>query len=150
MPDPISYRLVGPGDAALLARIAREVFDHPLRADSTAEFLADPRHHLIVAMEDGVVVGMVSAFHYLHPDKRPELFINEFGVAATHRRRGIGRRLFAMMLDHGRALGCTEAWVGTEMDNHGARALYEAAGGGPGEPFALYTCRLAPKDSSGA
>ena len=36
----------------------------------------------------------LSAVHYVHPDKlRPELWINEVGVAASHRRRGLGTRL---------------------------------------------------------
>ena len=51
------------------------------------------------------------------------------------------------MIAHGRAIGCTYAWVGTEEDNVAARALYER-GGGAAEPFVLYgwdlTARPAP------
>jgi aminoglycoside 6'-N-acetyltransferase I len=96
---------------------------------------------MVVAVHDGVVVGMVSAVDYVHPDKAPQLWINEVGVAPSHRRQGIGRRLLDAMLAHGRALGCTEAWLGTEEDNAAARRLYESAGSAA-EPFVLYSFRL--------
>src|SRR4051812_40233519 len=45
-----------------------------------------------------LVVGMASGVHYVHPDRDPELFVNEVGVAETHRGRGVGRRLVAPLL----------------------------------------------------
>jgi aminoglycoside 6'-N-acetyltransferase I len=45
------------------------------------------------------------------------------------------------MLAHGRTLGCTEAWLGTEEDNVAARRLYESAGS-TAESFVLYTFPL--------
>ena len=130
-------RLLTAGDAAVLQRVAPDVFDGRVDPRWTSEFLADARHHLIVALEDDVVVGMISAVHYVHPDKAPQLWINELGVASSHWRRGIGSRLLSAMLEHGRTLGCTEAWVGTEVDNVAARGLYERAGG-TAEMFVLY------------
>jgi aminoglycoside 6'-N-acetyltransferase I len=118
------------------------VFDDPVDPRWAAHFLADPRHHIVVALDAGEVVGMTSAVDYVHPDKAPQLWINEVGVAPTHRRRGVGRRLLEAMLAHGRALGCTEAWLGTEEDNVAARGLYEGAGARP-QPFVLYAWPLA-------
>ena len=134
----IEIRLLGPDDAPVLERVAEDVFDSPVDPRWSAEFLSDRRHHLVVALDDDVVVGMVSAVDYVHPDKAPQLFVNEVGVASSHHRRGIARRLLDVMLAHGRTLGCTEAWVGTEHDNVAARRLYESAGAGAGEPFVLY------------
>lgn len=122
-------QLLARGDAGLLGRVAPEVFDNPVDPRWTAEFLADPRHHMAVAMVDGQVVGMASAVHYVHPDKPPELWINEVGVARAHRRQGIGRRLLQALFARGRELGCTEAWVGTAPGNAAARRMYAAAGG---------------------
>jgi aminoglycoside 6'-N-acetyltransferase I len=133
----IDLRLLGLDDDAVLERVADGVFDLPVQPDLTRVFLADPRHHMIVAVDDGVVVGMISAVDYVHPDKARQLWINEVGVAPSHRRRGIGRRLLDAMLEHGRSLGCTEAWLGTEDDNVPARGLYESAGSNP-ETFVLY------------
>lgn len=125
----------------MLERVAADVFDGSIDARWTREFLADPRHHMAVAVENGCVVGMLSALHYVHPDKAPQLWINELGVAPSHRRRGIGSRLLAAILAIGRTLGCTEAWVGTEVDNEAARGLYVKAGASP-EPLVLYSYPL--------
>lgn len=140
---PLEIRLLGPGDADLLQRVAPGVFDDPVQPHLTRAFLDDERHHICVACEDGVVVGMVTAVDYVHPDKAPQLWINEIGVAPSCQRRGIGRKLLDAMLEHGRTLGCTEAWLGTEDDNVAARRLYERAGGEP-EEFVLYSFRLQP------
>ena len=137
MPPPTEIRLLTSGDAPVLERVAPGVFDEPVQQRWTQEFLADARHHLIVALDEGLVVGMVSALHYVHPDKAPQLWINEIGVAPSHVRRGIGRQLLDAILAHGRTLGCTEAWLGTEATNVAARHLYESAGAMP-EAFILY------------
>lgn len=139
---PLEIRLLSQDDAHVLQCVADGVFDGPVDPRWAAAFLADTRHHLIVALEDGWVVGMISAVDYLHPDKAPQLWINEVGVAPSQQRRGIGRRLLDAMLEHGRALGCTEAWLGTEETNTAARRLYEKAGAAP-EPFLLYAFPLA-------
>lgn len=128
MAEPL-VRLLDAADLAVLGRVAVDVFDQAVDPALWAEFLADPRHHLAVAVDDGVVVGFASAVHYVHPDKPPQLWINEVGVAPTHRRRGLARALLDALLTRGRALGCSEAWVLTEEDNAGARATYRSAGG---------------------
>ena|SRR5690242_678177 len=129
----ITVRVLGPADGAVLQWVAPGVFDGPVDARWSAEFLADPRHHLAVAIDDAVeggqVVGMASGVHYVHPDKAPELWVNEVGVAPTHQRRGIGRHVLRALLAHGRTLGCREAWLGTSYDNVAARRMYAAAGG---------------------
>jgi Acetyltransferases len=141
----IEIRLLRADDLAVLEKTANGVFDAPVQEQLAREFLADARHHLAVAIEDGVVVGMASAIDYVHPDKAAQLWINEVGVAPSHRRLGIGRLLLDTLLEHGRTLGCTEAWLGTEEDNVAARRLYESAGG-QAEPFILYSFPLGNND----
>ena len=138
----IEIRLLGPSDGDVLGRVAPDVFDHAVDAQWSRAFFADPRHHLIVALDGDTVVGMITAVDYVHPDKAPQLWINEVGVAPSHQRQGIGRRLLDAMLEHGRALGCTEAWLGTEETNTPARRLYEGTGAAP-EAFMLYSWPLA-------
>lgn len=126
---PVTIQILSPADAAVLQNVAPDVFDEPVDARWSAEFLADPRHHLAVAIDNEEVVGMASALHYVHPDKPPELWVNEVGVAPTHQGRGVGKQVLAALLAHGRALGCREAWVLTEHNNVAARRLYAAVGG---------------------
>ena len=125
----VVVRILGRDDAAVLRRVADGVFDHPVDPALTEEFLCDPRHHLAVALSADLVVGIASAVHYVHPDKPAELWVNEVGVAPRFRRQGLGKRLLQSLLAHGKASGCSEAWLGTERSNAAARRLYAAVGG---------------------
>jgi aminoglycoside 6'-N-acetyltransferase I len=122
-------RLLGPGDMAILDNVAEDVFDEDVDPRWTAEFLNDPRHHMVVALLGNQVIGMASAVHYVHPDKSPELWVNEIGVTPAYRQRGIGKQLIAALFSRGRELGCKEAWLGTEESNTAARRLYASVGG---------------------
>jgi len=140
----IDVKTLGLSDWDLVSKAAPGVFDDPILEGPTRAFLADPRHHLVVAVADGQVVGAVSAVDYVHPDKpAPELWINEVGVAPSHRRLGIGRRLMEHTIALARELGCQEAWVVTERSNVEAQRLYESAGGTPcPEPSVQYSFDL--------
>lgn len=128
----ITIKVLQRGDEAILMNVAPEVFDNPINMELTKEFLADPRHHIAVATDDGLVVGFASGVHYIHPDKPPELWINEVGLAATHRRRGLGKAVLKALLEVGRIHNCTTAWVLTYRTNVGAMALYSSLGGTEG------------------
>jgi len=130
----IDVRILGRGEAHVLERVAEGVFDRAIDAAAANAFVSDPRLHLAVAVDDGTVVGMASGVHYHHPDKPvPELWIDEVGVAASHHRRGLASRLLATLIEHGRSLGCGQAWVLTERDNQAAMQLYAKAGGEPSD-----------------
>jgi aminoglycoside 6'-N-acetyltransferase I len=128
----IAIRTLGPADHAVLMHAAEDVFDHEVDPDLAREFLDDPRHHIVVAVDGALVVGFVSAVHYVHPDKRPQLWINEVSVAPTHRRRGLAAAMLRAMFDVGRAHRCIEAWVLTDRMNPMAMALYASVGGREG------------------
>ena len=125
----IEIRMLQSHEANLLADVGDEVFDDCIEVAWRDEFFADPRHHLAVAFDGARIVGMASGVHYLHPDKPPELFINEAGVAAAYQSQGIGRRLLETLLSHAATLGCETAWVLTDTTNLAARRMYAAAGG---------------------
>jgi aminoglycoside 6'-N-acetyltransferase I len=126
---PVEVRILNAGEEAILAITAPGVFDNDVDPKLAREFLADPHHHIAVALDNGVVVGFASAVDYIHPDKPRELWVNEVGTAPTHQGQGIAKRVMAALLAHGKALGCTVAWVLTDKDNTAARALYRSAGG---------------------
>ena len=145
----IEIRALGPCDGELLLNAAHGVFDNPPRSKLTAEFLSDPRHHIVVALHSARVVGFISAVHYVHPDKGAELWLNEVSVASPYQNQRIGHRMLQHMLAHGRQLGCRCAWVLTDGANTPAMRLYAAAGGVPEPtPSILFEFELAPTASN--
>jgi ribosomal protein S18 acetylase RimI-like enzyme len=128
----IEIKVLHCGYDHILMNVATEVFDNPIDQELTREFLGDPRHHIAVAIDDGLVVGFASGVHYVHPDKQPELWINEVAVAPTHRRRGLGQAVLRAMFEVGRTHRCAVAWVLTNRKNVAALALYSSIGGTQG------------------
>ena len=128
----IEIKVLHRGDENVLMNVAPVVFDNPIDTELTKEFLEDPRHHIAVAIDNGLVVGFASGVHYIHPDKPPELWINEVGLAPTHRRRGLGKAVLKALFEVGRAQNCTVAWVLTYRTNVAAMALYSSVGGTEG------------------
>jgi ribosomal protein S18 acetylase RimI-like enzyme len=137
----VSVRRLGPGDEAVLARLALdgeryeeagvdEGDEVPLSPADASAFLADDRTHLFVAFSGDDPVGFVVVNELLHRHTFTRmLLVYEIGVAEEHRRGGIGRAL----LDEVRTLavqqGIPEGFVLTDATNAPAMALYAAAGG---------------------
>jgi aminoglycoside 6'-N-acetyltransferase I len=140
-------RILCAGDDKVLARVAPGVFDHEVDASLAREFLSDARHHIAVAVEDGLVVGFASAVHYVHPDKPPEVWVNEVGVAPPYRCRGIAGGLLNALFEVARSLGCAEAWVLTDRENTPAMRLYASLGGeeAPADQV-MFTFRFDPPE----
>ena len=91
MSSSLEIKLLNASDCGVLQSVAEGVFDDPIDPAAATEFLADARHHLAAAIADGLIVGFISAVHYVHPDKpKPELWINE---VARPRTRGKGWRV---------------------------------------------------------
>ncbi|HVX80214.1 MAG TPA: GNAT family N-acetyltransferase [Devosiaceae bacterium] len=138
----VTLHRLRPGEEAILARVAPEVFDEAVDRDRLARYFAAPGHLMLLAREGDLVVGQCAAVVHHHPDKPTELYVDELGTASTHRRRGIGRALLAAMFEWGRELGCEEAWLGTELDNEPANRLYRGFAPAADEPMQLYAFRL--------
>ena len=92
-------------NASCLDAVAPDVFDNAVDAVQLNRFVGDPRHILVVAIDDGLVVGMATAVEYFHPDKAPQLWINEVGVSPAYRGRRMRTRR-AVFLN-----ACTERCV---------------------------------------
>ncbi|MDJ0627065.1 MAG: GNAT family N-acetyltransferase [Rhodobacter sp.] len=146
----ITIRRLGPEDARVLDRVAKGVFDLAVDPDHTAAFLASEAHEMVVALADGLVVGMASGVVYLHPDKPPQFWINEVGVGDDWLRRGIGTRLMTAILAVGHERGCGYAWLGTEAGNAAARGLYRKAQGRETEGLVIFEWGEDPETAHGA
>jgi ribosomal protein S18 acetylase RimI-like enzyme len=118
---------------------AAHLYDDPVRADAVRRFLDEPGHHLLLAREDGAVVGFVSGVETTHPDKGTEMFLYELAVDPGSQRRGHGRALVSALADLARELGCYGMWVLTDHDNDAALATYSAAGGGQPSSHVMIT-----------
>ena len=125
----LTIKILSTAEISLLVNAADDVFDNPVDEKLASEFLADPRHHIVAALDDGELIGFASAVHYVHPDKPAELWINEVGVAPSHQRHGVGKAIMKEMLRLGQELGCVNAWLTTEKENEAANRLYKSAGG---------------------
>jgi ribosomal protein S18 acetylase RimI-like enzyme len=105
-------------------------------------YLADPTNLLLVAIDRKMVIGQCAACIHRHPDRVTELYVDNLGVADGYKRRGFGRELITRMFSEGKARGCDEAWVGTEVDNDPANRLYEQFTGESVETFNLHSYKL--------
>ena len=121
---PFTIRRLNAGDAAVFAAIAPDVFDEPVDPARLDTYLKTPGHMMVLAFEGDLVVGQCAGVIHRHPDKSTELYVDEVGTASTHRRQGIARAMLDELFHWGRELGCEEAWLGTELDNDPANALY--------------------------
>lgn len=107
------------------------LFDASPRHEATRRFLADERHHLLIAYVEGVPAGMTTGVEMTHPDKGTEMFLYELGVADSFRGRGIGQALVSALASLARERDCYGMWVLTDHDNAAALATYSHTGGVP-------------------
>ena len=138
---PVEIKRMQPGDELDFAQVGTDVFDEPIHPERLEAYLLEPGHLMLLALDNGMVVGQCAAVIHRHPDKVTELYVDEVGTASTHRRQGIATRLVEAMFAWGRELGCREAWLGTELDNLEANGLYAKAGG-KGEKMVYYEFEL--------
>ncbi|WP_326551757.1 GNAT family N-acetyltransferase [Micromonospora sp. NBC_01813] len=109
---------------------AGQLFDERPSRPATERFVADERHHLLIAyLDDGTPAGMITGVEMTHPDKGTEMFLYELGVDDAYQGRGIGRALVAALAELARGRGCFGMWVITDGDNAAALATYRRAGG---------------------
>ena len=123
----MEIRRLGPGDEETLEAVGH-LFDTPTKSEAARRFLAEPGHHLLLALVDGVPAGFVSGVETTHPDKGTEMFLYELGVDPSFQRQGIGGALTETLASLARERGCYGMWVLTEPDNHAALATYRRAG----------------------
>jgi ribosomal protein S18 acetylase RimI-like enzyme len=129
---------VGPNNASSLDHVDPEIFDEEIDAEKVAAFVTSENHLLVVAREDGLIVGQIRAMLHLQPDGPNQLYIDNLGVAPTHLRQRIASLLLREVLLWGEANCCEEAWVATELDNDAARGLYSKFMSKPEQTMAYF------------
>ena len=116
---------------------AAHLFDDPVHDAASESFLADERHHVLIAYVGDDPAGFVTGVELFHPDKpKPEMFLYELGVDEPFRGRGVATALLQRLVELCRERGCGSMFVLTDEDNAAARATYTKAGGEP-EPAGI-------------
>ncbi len=107
----------------------RQGLDMKVTAENLAALLNEPDSYLLVARNDGEVVGFINfmvrrtALHAGQSGLIDELIVHQ-GV----RGYGVGRSLVSAAADTCRRLGCIELEVSTEKTNAAARQFYRQCG----------------------
>ncbi|MFI5732223.1 GNAT family N-acetyltransferase [Kribbella sp. NPDC051587] len=74
--------------------------------------------------------GWCWGYHLPRPDGTSMLYLHQLAVAEPYRRQGLGKALLQTFMTAGTLAGATKMFLTTAADNHAARSLYDALGGG--------------------
>lgn len=89
---------------------------------------------------DRRLLGIASSRVEIKPyDEEKWLYVDELDVCVNHRRKGVGAAIMRKLLRFAKDTGCIEVWLGTEVDNIPANALYSAVDPDDVEQFIGYT-----------
>ncbi|MEP5938796.1 MAG: GNAT family N-acetyltransferase [Erythrobacter sp.] len=124
-------------NSAVLDNVMDGVFDEPIRADRLKRYLANPLYWMVLAVEEGQVIGQCMSVVHHHPDKETELYLDEIGTGDDARRRGVAQSLMHAVFQRADDEGIEEIWLGTEPDNVAARGLYDKSSA-VAEPAIIY------------
>ena len=125
----ITVRRLRAGDEEPVREVAQWLKGADMPSDSAAAFLANDANYLIVAEVSGKIIGVVLAYRLDRIDHPSgQLFVYDVEVAASHRRRRVGRALMGHVRDVVEREQLKEAFVLTTRDNAAAIALYSSTG----------------------
>lgn len=111
------------------------------------DFLADPYTVLLVAEENGAVVGWLYGHELLRPDGRRMMLIQRLEVEVAARRRGHGRALVGAALKLASERGHIEVVAPGRPGDAAARAVFTGAGARQAQLRQLYCWNLGDEDS---
>jgi GNAT superfamily N-acetyltransferase len=131
---PLVVRDAAASDVETLCRLSSQLTGDETAPEQAAaalrEIEASPICHLLVAEEDGEVVGsihLVVAPNLTHGG-RPWCVVENVIVDESRRRHGIGRALMDRALEIAREAGCYKLFLGSNVKRADAHEFYRALG----------------------
>ena len=131
---PVTIRHAGPGDEPAVVELVQELavaayYPTPIDEHYVRHYLASPVSDLLLAVDEGAPVGLLSyaivpgLFHAADSG-----IIEALVVAEGRRSEGIGRQLLMAGVRKLEDAGCAEISISVEADNDAAQKLYLDAG----------------------
>lgn len=115
-----------------LPHIFRQI-DQVMPLEYFRSLLTNPSSDILVARQADEIVGFVvlevkaaPLFESLIP--RKYTYINDFGVASKHNRKGIGKKIFHACMDWAKSHGSTSLELNVWEFNSGAISFYQSLG----------------------
>ncbi len=101
-----------------------------VRKQVFGEILAMPRHELVVAEENAIVIGtlVLQIVPNLSHHARPWSQVENVVVDARYRRKGIGRLLMDYAVNRSRAAGCYKVQLASSKKRLEAHEFYRSIG----------------------
>ena len=91
--------------------------------------LNDDRSYLFAALEDNAVVGYALVYRFPSLYSSAYLaYLYDIEVSADYRRKGIGKLLIQVTLEHLKLDNVNELWLGTGVDNPEGQGLFSSTG----------------------
>jgi GNAT superfamily N-acetyltransferase len=111
----------------------REALSDPLPKiyyDAFDEMAGDPNNRLLVAAQDGELVGtlQITFIRGLSRKGAKRAQIEAVRVAASHRGKGLGREIFMAAIELSRSEGCSLVQLTTDKKRADAHRFYENLG----------------------
>ena len=130
-----SIRELGLNEVAMAQRLVEMwrqedgVSKPPPSSEALRRLLSRPDFHVLIALREDEVIGGLTGYELeMYTAAETELFIYEVGVAAAHRRQGVGRALIEHARNLCRARGLSALYVPAMADDARAVAFYLACG----------------------
>jgi ribosomal protein S18 acetylase RimI-like enzyme len=100
-------------------------------AESLSEYLDHQGTVFLTCHEvvegDRTLLGISSSRFEMKPYGRERwLYVDEVDVCADQRRKGAGKAMMKKLIEIAQAAECEEVWLGTEVNNCAANALYRS------------------------
>ena len=118
---------------------ASEISPEDYSFDNLNSFLRNIESVFVVAYCNNQFAGMASAKLLNKPSGDIWLYIDEVDVCEDKQKQGIGTALMHYLLKFAHECDCDEVWLGTEVDNVPANALYASLNPSEKQNFIGYT-----------